>query len=218
MSHDDFDFEPKRGLPDVLPAGETPLWQGAPSWRAVATRIFHVEKVAIYFGAMMVWRFAASLSDGNSLLAATQSGLRLLPLAIAAVVILGLFAWGVGRTTVYSITNRRVVMRIGMALPLTINLPFTQIANADLKINGDRSGDIAFTTATSVRVPYLALWPHARPFQLPKPQPMLRGLAEPQKVSDILAASLAASMVASRPATSESVEARWPQHQLVAAE
>ena len=28
--HDDFDFEPVRGLPQVLPKGERMLWQGAP--------------------------------------------------------------------------------------------------------------------------------------------------------------------------------------------
>ena len=31
--HDDFDFEPVRGLPQVLPEGERLLWQGAPRWQ-----------------------------------------------------------------------------------------------------------------------------------------------------------------------------------------
>jgi Bacterial PH domain len=217
MSHDDFDFESARGLPDKLPVGETLLWQGGPSWRAVATRVFHVDKVAIYFAAIIVWRFAASLNEGNGLWAATQSGAGLLPLAIAAVLILGLFAWGVGRTTVYSITNRRVVMRIGMALPLTVYVPLNEIVNADLKINGDKSGDLALATGSHVRIPYLVLWPHARAFHVTKPQPQLRCLAEPKRVGDILASALARSMVASRSVTTESAEAEWPKH-LAAAE
>ena len=32
MSHDDFAFEPRRGLPAVLPDGERLLWQGSPRW------------------------------------------------------------------------------------------------------------------------------------------------------------------------------------------
>ena len=31
--HDDFAFEPVRGLPAVLPPGERMLWQGAPRWQ-----------------------------------------------------------------------------------------------------------------------------------------------------------------------------------------
>ena len=30
MSHDDFKFEPVRGLPEALPEGEHILWQGSP--------------------------------------------------------------------------------------------------------------------------------------------------------------------------------------------
>ena len=47
------------------------------------------------------------------------------PLAIGIALV---FAWASARTTVYTITNRRVVMRFGIALPMTLNLPFTLIA------------------------------------------------------------------------------------------
>ena len=42
--------EPVKGLPELLPTGERMLWQGQPSWRALAIRVFHVRKIAIYFG------------------------------------------------------------------------------------------------------------------------------------------------------------------------
>ncbi len=47
---------------------------------------------------------------------------------IAAVGLLHLLAWGSARTTIYTLTNRRIVMRIGMAVPKCINLPLTEIA------------------------------------------------------------------------------------------
>ena len=36
MSDHDFDFEPIRGLPALLPAGEKQLWQGSPHWKSQA--------------------------------------------------------------------------------------------------------------------------------------------------------------------------------------
>jgi hypothetical protein len=39
MSHDDFKFEPIRGLPEQLPEGEHILWQGAPDPRVLAREI-----------------------------------------------------------------------------------------------------------------------------------------------------------------------------------
>ena len=44
--------------------------------------------------------------------------------------LLMLYAWAVARTTVYTLTDKRVVLRIGVALNKCINLPLTQIAPA----------------------------------------------------------------------------------------
>ena len=50
--HDDFDFEPVRGLPQLLPKGERMLWQGAPRWQDLAVHAFHARKVIWYFAAL----------------------------------------------------------------------------------------------------------------------------------------------------------------------
>ena len=50
-----------------------------------------------------------------------------MPLALAYA-----YAWLVARSSVYSITNRRVVLHIGLALPVTLNLPLAQVASADV--------------------------------------------------------------------------------------
>ena len=65
--------------------------------------------------------------------------LKLAPLAVGAVAILAAMAWGYSWTTVYTITSRRVVMRAGVALPITINLPVRQ----------DRFGAVCGCTATA---------------------------------------------------------------------
>jgi Bacterial PH domain len=203
MSHDDFDFEPVPGLPAHLPAGEQMLWQGSPVWGTVARRVFYVDKIAMYFTALLAWRFGVTLYEGLGLSEAVLSALRMAPLGLMAI---GLFLWmarSVGRTTIYTITNRRVVMRFGMALPLTINLPFRQIGAAGLSVYGDGSGDIPLETTGKGGFGYLVLWPHARGFHFSKPQPMLRCVPDAVRVAEILGAALASALAASPASTAD---------------
>ena len=87
----DFDFEPVPGLPAHLPEGEKLLWQGAPEWRDLAIRAFHVRKVAIYCGVLLLLPGAVALGDGGSVLDAAWAMLKLAPLAVGAVAIVA--AW-----------------------------------------------------------------------------------------------------------------------------
>jgi len=43
------EFEPEYGLPERLPDGEKMLWQGAPDFKALAIRVFHLRKLALHF-------------------------------------------------------------------------------------------------------------------------------------------------------------------------
>ena len=52
------EFEPERGLPEQLPAGEQLLWQGSPEWKRLAQRAFHVRKLVVYFAALIALRVA----------------------------------------------------------------------------------------------------------------------------------------------------------------
>jgi hypothetical protein len=56
MPHDDFAFEPVRGLPERPPLGEEILWQGAPSWWRLAVEALSLYWVAGYFVAFAAWR------------------------------------------------------------------------------------------------------------------------------------------------------------------
>lgn len=187
MSHDDFAFEPIPGLPARLPEGETILWQGSPQWWPIARRVFWLPWIALYFGALLVHH---AMSAGASLPAVGAAIAPVLLLSAVALGILALLARAVARTTIYTITNRRVVMRFGMALPVTYNLPFKVIANAGVDRFGSGHGDIALGLLPGQRIAYLVLWPHARPWHVTSPQPLLRGLPEVEKVAAILARAL----------------------------
>jgi hypothetical protein len=188
------DFEPIRGLPGNLPEGETLLWQGAPNWLTLAQQAFHVRAVGAYFLAMLLWRLAGAVLGGEAPIKALAAVLSVAPLALVAIGLLALLAWLTSRTTVYSITSRRVVMRFGVALPKAINIPFSIVQGAALKTFPNGDGDLALTLKAPNKLPFLQLWPHARPWRLAKPQPTFRGLAEPETAARILASAMAAQV------------------------
>jgi hypothetical protein len=181
------EFEAALGLPEPLPAGERIVWQGQPSAGLVATRIFHLRALAVYFALMLVWRVTVLVHDGASLAQTWRGTLTLALLALVALAILGYLARLTARTTVYTLTDQRIVMRIGIVLTVTYNLPLRQIDGAHLVDLGRGRGDIALQLREGVRIAYLHLWPHARPWKLTAPQPMLRCLAEAHTASALLA-------------------------------
>lgn len=194
------DFEPHRGLPEPLPPGETILWQGAPHWKTLAVRALHIRTVALYFGALLVWRAGAAMAEGESPIDATLSALWITPIPVAGIALLAIFAWLIGRTTVYTITNRRIVMRFGVALPMSVNIPFGIIGSAALKTHTDGAGDIPLALTGDKKMPYVLLWPHARPLRWSRVEPMLRAVPEARHVAEVLKAALAeAAPVAGRP-------------------
>ncbi len=187
------DSEPVHGLPENLPTGERILWQGGPHWMAVARRALHVRKIAVYFGLLVAWRIIAGISDGDAIGAIAFSMAGLLLLAGAAIGILLGIGYLIARTTVYTITNQRLVMRFGIAMPMTFNLPFNAMSSADAKLYADGTGDISVSLNTEDRISYLVLWPHARPWQVSNPQPMLRVVPDASTVAETLATALTAN-------------------------
>ena len=185
------EFEPVRGLPERLPVGERILWQGTPDWRSLAVRAFHARKLALYFAILLVGRAATVVWGGDSPAQAAIAVLWLLPVAAAAVGLVGVVAWMMARAAVYTITDRRVVMRIGVVLEVTFNLPFRVIESAGVRVFDDGTGDIALVLAGHDRIAYAHLWPHVRPWRLARTEPMLRTVPHAAEVADILARALA---------------------------
>lgn len=190
---DEFDSEPIPGLPQHLPPGEEILWQGSPTWRASALHSFHVRAVAFYFLVLVVWRLVLSLNAGATLLAAVASAALLMLVAIAAIGLFCLLGFMVARSTVYTITSKRVIMRFGMALPMAINLPFSMIRSAAFKAHTDGCGDLPLELAPGNKTGYLLMWPHVRPWHFSHPQPMLRGVPEAARVASLLSSALRAA-------------------------
>lgn len=191
MSGDDFEIELK--LPERVPPGEHILWQGAPETVSLARRAFHLTLVASYFAILAGWSLASGLSDGLAATAIMGSLSRIAIVAVAALGAVLLLAWLSKRSSTYMVTTERVVMRFGVALPMTINVPFRYIAAADLKPYSDGTGDIALRLDGDRFLGFVPLWPHVRAWRLAKPEPVLRSVAGAHAVAATLAAALAES-------------------------
>jgi hypothetical protein len=178
-------------LPAALPAGERILWQGAPQWRALARNALHLRGLALYFGLIVAWVCMNAIAHGEAASAVAFDTGRAalaacLPLALGLV-----YAWLAARASAYTITNRRVVIRMGLAVPLTLNLPYARIDSADLAMKSDGTGDLALKPAAGSKgLGWFIMWPHTRPWHYGQAQPTLRGLADAATAGKILAQAL----------------------------
>ena len=188
----EYEYEPVKGLPEQLPDDEHIVWQGAPEWGAMARRVFHVRGVAVYFLLLVGWYAYSKLAAGASVSEALAASSWTLALGAAALGILLLMAWAFARSTIYTLTNKRFVMRFGVAIPMMINLPLDKIESADLGKYGEDHGDISLTLAPGERISYISIWPHARPWHYGRVKPMLRGLYRPEVIASLLGETVSA--------------------------
>ena len=183
---DDIQVEAVRGLPEKPPAGEIILWQGRPQTWALAREALNLYWILGYFALLSAWRVGVS-SVELGLVGALPQAVPFVILGVATGAILLLVAWAQARASVYTITTHRVAMRVGAALTVTLNLPFTRIAAANLDLRRSGTGTIALTTTGEAKLSFLVLWPHVRPWRMKQPEPALRCIPEAARVARILA-------------------------------
>ena len=198
-------LEPVPGLPEALPAGEVLLWQGAPEWSEIAQRVFMMRWVGGYFVALTLWEIMNVTLQGG---VATDVIGPVMLLVLAGAVAVGILAL---LASIYSITSRRLVMRVGVALPITINIPFVALAGASLRNRKDGAGDIVLELLPSHRISWIALWPHCGGWSFGRPKPMLRGIANAAEVAEILGNAVANTTGLGISRTALGVESAMPQ-------
>jgi hypothetical protein len=191
--------EPVRGLPGQLPEGERLLWQGSPTAWGIARRALHVPTLALYFAVLLAWGAVATLRQGAPASDALSGAALPAALAFGTLGLLAGVSWLMARTTVYTVTSRRVVARFGIAVPVTVNFPFALVDAVGLRAYPDATGDIPLSLSTPSHLPWPVLWPHVRPWRLAQPNPMLRAVPDAARVASLLGRALAAA--ASQPAS-----------------
>ena len=179
------------GIDAPLPPGEHVRWQGAPMWRSLAWRAFHGRTVVLYFAILCLWQGGAVLTGGKTVQAATGMIVLLVVMAVISLACSALLGWLTARNSVYAITDRRVVLRIGAIVPSIINIPYRMIDSVAVTQYGQDQGDLAIALAGTDRIAFFQLWPHVRPWRVKQPQPMLRSLQDPLSVGRILREAVA---------------------------
>jgi len=211
------EFEPQFGLPERLPGNERILWQGSPAVAALAQSAFHLRKIALYFAVLLVARVAPEISAGASVVEVLLALKWLAPLALTGLLIVWTLAWLTARTTVYTLTNKRVVMRLGIVLTVTFNLPLSRIASADLRALDAGHGDITLALKGEDRIARVHLWPSVRPWRITRPEPTLRAIPGAAAVASQLSAAWAGvNGQAATPALQSRAQTSTPAHGLQA--
>ncbi len=175
-----------RLLPD-----ERVLWEGRPAWRAVARDVLHIRWLALYFAAMLIWGFASDRADG---LGSIDTLLRGIPLCLIAAGLLATcagFAWAIARSTRYTVTTQRCILRYGVALTATLSLPLRQLAAVAVASRGDGTGSIPLVPKPGANLRKLKLWPHVRSWQRGAAVPMLRAVPDAAAVAALISRAAA---------------------------
>jgi hypothetical protein len=158
---------------------ERVLWKGRPQRGLLARTAFHARSAGLYMAALVVAALLLGKPD-----AAMVAGV--LGLMLSA--ILTLLAWASARSTLYILTDQRLIMRIGIAIETRINIPLKQITAAHLAVQTrDGYGDIAFEVAGERLLGTVLLWPHVRPWHYARPQPSLRAVPDAAALAQMIA-------------------------------
>ena len=186
----EFSDIPRHIGPADLPPGETVLWRGKPDWRHLALDAFGAPWVTFYFVGIGVWHMSTTLHDGGTRAQALADfSTVLLPMAIALSLV-SLLAWLSARATVFTVTDRRLVMCYGVALPALINIPLDTVEAMRARRGFAGRGDLTFTLPRKGRLAFHQLWPYARPWHLFPASPMMRAVPRVEEVKLIVAGAL----------------------------
>ena len=174
-----------------LMEGERILWEGRPAWRAVALDVVRVGWIAAYLAVWLIWNAAQDRLAGLGPLETLRAGLPLLCAGLVVLVACAGFAYAIARTTRYTLTNERCILRYGVALTATLSLPLRRIAAVSVAVRAGGAGDIPLRLKPGARVRYLKLWPHARPWRYAAAEPMLRGVPDAVAIAALLSQAAA---------------------------
>ena len=137
FDHDDLEHDGPKAFGDRMgtPApDEKVLWKGRPERALLARTAFHTRTLGLYFAALI--GIALAIGNGNAAAVAAVLGTALLALLHG-------LAWLSARSTLYILTDTRLILRIGMAIETRINIPLKQVRAAHLRPRGKGHGDIA---------------------------------------------------------------------------
>jgi hypothetical protein len=165
-----------------IPEGENIIWSGKPDFKSITLRAFGLKYLLFYLLISFVF---FSIRSGIIVepIKLITSFVPYLLSGILICCIVSLFSYFQVRNTVYVVTDKRVVIKTGVALIFMLNVPFEKISEINRQILGDGSGNISFKLISGKRVPFFASWPSVRPWYFSNPEPTFRYVADADLVA-----------------------------------
>ena len=178
-------FEAPKNILDAIPDGESILWKGKPSLWGFSWNLFGLKWITFYLSILSVVSIARFFASDFH----TAFYIDFLPFFLsgifASIILIGLAAIQ-AYSTVYIITENRVIIKTGAALSFLIRMPFKKIKEVNLQKRGASIGTISFELFSKKRVPYVSCWPSVRPWKFKKTQPAFSCVRSVDEVATIL--------------------------------
>ena len=187
-------FEVHKNILDAIPEGESILWKGKPSFWGFSWYFFGLKLLAFYLIILSVV-FVARLTVTDFFTAFVVDFLPFLLSGILTSCILMALAKIQSQSSVYIITENRVIIKSGAALSFLISMPFKKIKAVNLQKRKGSLGTISFELNSGKRVPYISCWPSVRPWRFKNTEPAFSCIENVDEVATILRKSVMAGRV-----------------------
>ena len=178
-------FEAPKNILDAIPNGESILWKGRPSLWGFSWNLFGLKWITLYLSMLSIVSVARFFASDFY----TAFYVDFLPFFLsgifASIILIGLAATQT-YSTVYIITENRVIIKTGAALSFLISMPFKKIKEVNLQKRGASIGTISFELLSEKRVPYISCWPSVRPWKFKRTQPAFSCVRSVDEVATIL--------------------------------
>jgi hypothetical protein len=176
-------------LPDEvgksIPLGEKIYWNGKPNWKSFGYHAFGVKYFSIYFFVCALY----SVSQIDSSFSFGAFFIKYAPYLISGILagmILLFLAYLSARHTCYVITEKRIVIRTGVALVFLLNMPLKNILSIDMKALTKGQGNVIFKVQSKKRIPYLSCWPSVKSGSFLEPIPAFRSIRDIEKIGKLI--------------------------------
>ena len=177
------------GLPSdvasAIPPSEKILWIGKPDWKSLAYHAFFLKYLLIYLLLAAVYSVSVYGKDIDLGLFFVSFTPYLLSGVLAGSVI-SFIAFLQSKNTVYVLTEKRIIIRSGIALIFLLNAPLKNIESIDRQFLRNGCGNISFSTTSKKRIPFLSCWPSVRPWSFISPKPAFRSVPEISELETII--------------------------------
>ena len=168
-----------------IPAGENICWEGKPDWKSFGYHSFGIKYLIFYF---VISAFYA-VSQLELAFSFSSFLVRYIPFVISGVIagiILYLLAYLIASHTCYVITEKRVVIRTGVALVFLLNIPLNKVVSIDKQSLTRGRGNLSFKSQFKKRIPYFSCWPSVKNGSFLEPVPAFRSVANVEEVGKIV--------------------------------